>query len=192
MNTSITFPPFAPKLQLPRRAPEITSADLAAQSRRLQDETTALWERKEQLFGEVAQLQAMRAESETEATSVSPSQLSESSDTGAPFFHRPGSAAPVHSEMALQSGWDQLKRARALLEAEQRELRDQRISVRDLEGQVARREAALGAREAAVTRREACVAAAEQARTQVEDSAMKRLTRAPFDMARSVFGAGNK
>src|SRR5687768_6946577 len=100
MNTPITFPPFAPKLQLPRRAPETTSADLAAQSRRLQDETAALCERKEQLFGEVAQLQSLRAESEAAAPSVGPSQLSESMDTGAPFFHRPGSGAPVHSELA--------------------------------------------------------------------------------------------
>src|SRR5688572_1169549 len=116
MNTPITFPPFAPKLQLPRRTPEITTAELAAQSRRLQDEAVALREREQQLFGEEARLRALHVENAASAvaTSTGPSPSAESSATGAPFFHRPGSAGATDTEVVLHTGWDQLKRARAL------------------------------------------------------------------------------
>ncbi len=91
---------------------------------------------------------------------------------------------------ALQEAWDKLYRARAILEAEQSHLRDDRI---DFQGEIE----ALRKREQALTEREWRIAEyerlielekAEAADRRENASTISKLTRAPFDMARSVFG----
>ncbi len=108
------------------------------------------------------------------------------SDNTIPFDGVPGNS----TQTALQQAWDKLYRARAILEAEQAHLRDDRISLQgDFEALQAR-EQALAARELRIQQLElqAALDRAEAADGQAQGSALGRLTRAPFDMARSVFG----
>jgi hypothetical protein len=95
---------------------------------------------------------------------------------------------PTQQE-ALQAAWDKLYRARALLEAEQSHLRDDRISLQGELESLTLREAAVIAREQRVQQIEAQMELerldAEQARA--SQTTIGRLTRAPFEMARSVF-----
>ena len=125
--------------------------------------------------------------------------------TAAPFHQRPESAEPLGNESTLQTGWEQLHRARALLESEQENLRLVRAGQRDFDEQLKRREAALLAREEAVTAREQVVAEREAKiasatppatpapeSAPAEESVVARLTRAPFAIARSVLGPKEK
>jgi hypothetical protein len=108
------------------------------------------------------------------------------SDTSFPFDGVPGSTV----QSALQQSWDKLYRARAILEAEQAHLRDDRISMQGDFDALQAREQALLAREQRIQQLELQTALdrAEEADAQAQGSALSRLTRAPFDMARSVFG----
>jgi hypothetical protein len=111
-----------------------------------------------------------------------------------------GSAAPfegedqaLHSQAALQAGWDKLYRARAILEAEQAHLRDDRIAIQGELDALDAREQAVAARELRIEQLElkariAMAEAAEAAQEKESESTIAKLTRAPFDMARSVFG----
>jgi hypothetical protein len=94
---------------------------------------------------------------------------------------------------SLQEAWDKLYKARSILEAEQNHLRDDRIA---LKGEID----ALETRAHMVAARELRIQQLElQAQIAMEDeqyalearnseSAIVKLSRAPFNMARSVFG----
>lgn len=108
-----------------------------------------------------------------------------------------GSAAPFdagqvqdpHSPVALQAAWDKLYRARSILEAEQAHLRDDRIAIQGAVEELEMRLQAVIAREERVRQLELKAQLdredAEEARN--EQSAIARITKAPFVMARSVF-----
>jgi hypothetical protein len=90
---------------------------------------------------------------------------------------------------SLQEAWDKLYKARAILEAEMNHLRDDRIAFQGEIDQVVAREQQVSAREARIHQLEINAlerADAEDARA--EQSTISKITRAPFDMARSVFG----
>jgi hypothetical protein len=90
---------------------------------------------------------------------------------------------------SLQEAWDKLYKARAILEAEMNHLRDDRIAFQGEIDQVVAREQQVVAREARIHQLELNAlekADAEDARA--EQSTISKITRAPFDMARSVFG----
>jgi hypothetical protein len=108
------------------------------------------------------------------------------SDNTLPFDGIPGNNA----QTALQQAWDKLYRARAILEAEQAHLRDDRISMQGDFDALQAREQALAARELRIQQLElqAALDRAEEADAQAQGSKLSRITRAPFDMARSVFG----
>jgi hypothetical protein len=97
---------------------------------------------------------------------------------------------PTQQE-ALQAAWDKLYRARALLEAEQQHLRDDRISLQGELESLTLREGAVIAREQRLQQIEAQMELerfeAEQARQ--SQTTIGRITRAPFEMAKSVFTA---
>jgi hypothetical protein len=172
----ITFPPFAPKLKLERRPTDKGTGDLA-EERSLEKELPPRDER-------------------AAAPPAAPKQA-----TTAPFFQRPGSSEPFGGDTALQSGWDQLHRARALFESEQEGLRRDRAGLRQFSEELKIREAKLDAREESIalreqvlTEREAALAAApatpppDTTPAPTEESAVARLTKAPFAIARSVLG----
>jgi len=100
------------------------------------------------------------------------------------------------TEPARQDAWQKVLRARELLEVEQKHLRDDRITLQGLDQQLKEREAKLTTREAHVSQREqqiaqieaAAAAKAKPAKKQ-SNSSLMALTRSPFSIAKSVFGA---
>lgn len=185
MNSLVTFPPAAPELKLPRASAEKWAATLAEERRRLQEDQDALRERENNLREYEARLRGWQAEIDAGRTAA-PSR------PAAPAVLARASHAPFAEDPALQAAWEKLHRARELLEAEQTHLRDDRLAMREQEVAAKKRAEALDAREAALTAREALVAEATPIPAPVASehtlSAMTRLTRAPFDMARTVFG----
>jgi hypothetical protein len=106
-------------------------------------------------------------------------------------FEQP-SGAP-YGQAALQAAWDKLYRARAILEAEQAHLRDDRLSIQGELEALDERTRAVEARELRIQQLEmkAALEKADLEEAQEEkdsQSAISKLTRAPFDIARSVFG----
>jgi hypothetical protein len=91
---------------------------------------------------------------------------------------------------SLQEAWDKLYKARAILEAEQNHLRDDRIALQGEIDGLASREHAVAVRELRIHQLElnAALDRAEEEDARAEQSTIAKLTRAPFDMARSVFG----
>lgn len=197
MNTIITFPPAAPTLKLASRSvanppAEKWAATLAEERRRLQEDHEALRERETNLRAYEERLRGLQAEIEAGRGAPPVTTLR---STAAPFV-RPSSKAPFADEAALQAAWEKLHRARELFEADQAHLRDERIMLSDKQADVKRREEEVAAREAAVAEREQLIAATNTCAVSGEPlasehtmSAMTRLTRGPFNMARSVFGS---
>lgn len=107
-------------------------------------------------------------------------------DEALQFEHASG--AP-YSQAALQAAWDKLFRARAILEAEQAHLRDDRLN---LQGDIDALNERIRAVEARELRLQQIEMQAALEKEEVQDaresqSAISKLTRAPFDIARSVF-----
>jgi hypothetical protein len=109
------------------------------------------------------------------------------SDSTMPFESE---EAGPHGPAALRAAWDKLYRARAILEAEQAHLRDDRIAIQGELDALDAREQAVSAREEQLRQYEQQLALARQAALdeRESESAISRLTRAPFSMAKSVFG----
>jgi len=198
MNSTITFPPTEPTLKLPRQTPERWAATLAEERRRLQEDHEALREREQNLRDYETRLRALQAEIEAgrapQANGRSAPPLSARSTP--PPFLRPSSQAPFTDDPTLQAAWEKLHRAREIFEAEQKNLRDDRISLQEFERQVKRREEAVSQREAQLVEREAMVTAAtpvpESAAEAQPASTVSKFTRAPFAMARQVFRGKKK
>jgi len=201
MSTTITFPPAAPTLKLASRSAtnppsEKWAATLAEERRRLHEDQEALREREANLKEYESRLRSLQAE--IEAGRGAP-PVTTTRSTAAPFI-RPSSKAPFADDVALQTAWEKFHRARELFEAEQAHLRDERIVLNDQQNEMKRREEAVMRREMNVAAREQLIAATntcpvsgelvagEPVASEHTMSAMTRLTRAPFNMARSVFG----
>lgn len=194
---AVTFPASEPSLKVARPSTEKWAATLAEERRRLQEDLDALREREENLREYESRLRQLQSEIEAGRAPVaavgsnSPLPLRSTP----PPFHRPSSLSPFHDDPGLQAAWEKLHRAREILEAEQKNLRDDRITMREQEIQMKRREEEVAEREARLAEREALVVAAAgavPAPAPVDEeehvSAVSRITRVPFDMARSVFG----
>jgi hypothetical protein len=108
------------------------------------------------------------------------------SESSSPFE----SNAAQHGQAALQAAWDKLYRARSILEAEQAQVRDDRIALQGEYDAIVAREQAVAAREMRIQQVEMQVALDLEEKKDEEESrsALNKLTRAPFDIARSMFG----
>ena len=193
MDSVITFPVPGPALKLDRPSAEKWAATLAEERRRLQEDQDVLREREENLREYESRLRSLQADIET-GRNFATNQASQGliARPTPPPFQRPSSRVPFTDDPGLQTAWEKLHRAREILEAEQKNLRDDRISMREMELLMKRREEEVTEREARLAEREALVTAATPTsgafHQQHAVSAVTRLTRAPFDMARSVFG----
>ena len=191
MDSIITFPPPEPDLKLARPSAEKWAATLAEERLRFQEDQEALREREENLREYEARLRLLQAEIEAGRAPVQAPVAAPTRSTPS-LFQRPSSRAPFTDDPALGSAWEKLHRAREILEAEQKNLRDERITIRELELMVKQRAEEVAEREARLAEREALVTAATPAPAPVQEeqpvSTVTRITRAPFDMARSVFG----
>jgi hypothetical protein len=96
-----------------------------------------------------------------------------------------------YGKAALQLAWDKLYRARSILEAEQAHLRDDRLALRAEIEALGDREEAVASREAAIRRLEMQIALdrADAEEAKLSESTLARFTKAPFEMARSVFSS---
>lgn len=108
--------------------------------------------------------------------------------------HSDGTDNDPRGQTALELAWDKLYRARTLLEAEQVHLRDDRIALQGVLEDIIRREDAVSAREKRIEQIELAQTldreeAADAAEEKESRSAIAKLTQAPFDIARSVFGS---
>lgn len=195
MEPMITFPANEPSLKLARPSTEKWAATLAEERMRLQEDMDALREREENLREYEARLRSLQAD--IEAGRAAPAAQGTNAPiptrTTPPLFQRPSSRTPFTDDASLQAAWEKLHRAREILEAEQKNLRDDRITMQEQELIMKRREEAVAEREARLAEREALVVAAAGAVPHVptddaSGSAVSRITRMPFDMARSVFG----
>jgi len=121
----------------------------------------------------------------------------------APANPRASSETPHYTDSSLEAAWEKFHRARALMEAEQNQIRDDRVMLREGETSLKRREAEIVQRELQVAEREMRLAEREQQVagqppvTAVPDankprtSTVRRFAHAPFLVARSVFGPTN-
>ncbi len=147
MNPSV--PPFAgtrPVLKLPRRAgPGSTANPETAAPWQPANELDELRKREANLADYEARLRAWQAQ--IDACQRTPAM------TAVPFA-RPAPEGALVNDPVLNSAWGRLYRARELLEAEQRHVRDERIAHRETELRLKRREAELDEREARLVERE--------------------------------------
>jgi hypothetical protein len=179
MNPSTTQPPFpAPALKLARRVvtpvePAMGSVD-SEQSRQLQADLAELREREANLKEYEARLRAWQ--DQLDADVVLPKSSPVRAPTGGAFSNNAD----------LQAAWEKFHRAHALLEAEQRQIRIDRIISQENEASVQRRETELAAREALLAEgeRRLLEAAARPIEAAEGDgkgpSAIERFTQAPF------------
>jgi hypothetical protein len=103
-------------------------------------------------------------------------------------------AASQYGQAALQSAWDKLYRARSILEAEQAHIRDDRIVLQAEVEALEAREQAVSSRELRIRQIELQMALLkeeeqEEKEERENESTITKLTRAPFEIARSVFGS---
>lgn len=90
------------------------------------------------------------------------------------------------SQAALDAEWDKYNRAHALLEAARRGLTDDRLALKEREGQLALREEQVARREAWVKAREPEIAAFDAAKA-ARPVVKPTFTSAPFLAARNLF-----
>lgn len=186
MNTIPPFAPATPALRLPSRgegsAAGFTPSTPPAAAKSLETELNAFREREANLRAYEERLRAWQAQLDQRAGGPVGS--------AGPFL-RPSSRTPFTADTELEAAWAKLHRARALMEAEQNQLRDDRMAIRETEKQLKQREATLAAREAKLVEREQLAIAPAKTATpkaaRKEPSAVERFTTAPFRAAKAVF-----
>ncbi len=196
MNSTVTFPAPSPELKLPRPSADKWAATLAEERRRLMEDQEALRDRETNLKEYEARLRNWQAQLDAGRHGAIPATQGLRASLPGLSYTPVAAPNPVGDDSALQAAWEKLHRAREILEAEQTHLRDDRIAIREMEAAVKRREEAVAIREAQLDEREKLIMAAtpvpsaepEPAPVEESSSAVSRLTRAPFDLARSVFG----
>ncbi len=164
------------------------SAALTAERRRLAEDSDALRMREANLREYEARIRSMQSE---------PAPSAPRSHNPFPPASAGNSVSPFGTDPGLDSAWQKLHRARAILEAEQANLKDDRLVMNAREADVKKREAAVLQREMAISQREEAAAteaaapsaeaeAAAPAPAAPSRSAFARFTRAPFELASSV------
>jgi hypothetical protein len=147
----------------------VAQMELAADFEALRERETNLREYEERLRAWQAQLDARGA------------QAGPTPGTPTPFVQSL-SQLPFSSDSLLASSWEKFHRARALLESEQKQMRDERMMMREAELSMKRREAEVTAREEELERRERQLSAPGRAAKDepIKPSKIERFTKAPF------------
>lgn len=181
MNAPDPFNSGVPPLKIPHREPSgVNEALQSAAQRELNADLEDLRERETNLREYEARLRAWQAQLDSRSGNTA-------LGSQAPFVQST-SQMPFSSDSLLASSWEKFHRARAILESEQKQLRDERMAMRDVEVNMKRREAELTAREELLAEREKKLAAGPVAdEGKKPQSTMERLTSAPFRAARSAF-----
>lgn len=178
----ITFPATSPELKVKRTRTAGTGSETdgrpmdAAEHRQLEQMLVEVQTREENLRAYEAHLRAWQEQ--IEAGRPAASVRRPSGNPFSPHLHR--------DDPGLQAAWEKVHRSRELQEAEQKHLIDDRLLLQEREAALKKREAALALREERIAAREREAAPVKKKKA---PSAMETLTRAPFAMAKSVFGA---
>ena len=115
------------------------------------------------------------------------------------FSSRPQSRSPFYDDAAVKAAWEKLQRATDLLEAERAVFRDERMAMRELEVELKRREAKIEEMTAKLNEQERRMKGLPPAPSMAPVYAghstpptptRKPLSRAPFEMAKSLLGRG--
>ncbi len=175
-------------LKLPRRtvaSPETAApATLDNMAGQLAADLETLRERETNLRDYEVRLRAWQAQ--LDAAIAQPG----ANGTVAPFL-RASSHAPFAGDATLEAAWAKFHRARSLLEAEQNQMRDDRIALRALETSLKEREADLAQREAQLAAQQQQLAEfVAGAQDKKVLSAVQRFTQAPFLAAKAAFKSG--
>ncbi len=115
------------------------------------------------------------------------------------FSSRPQSRSPFNDDAAVKAAWEKLQRATDLLEAERAVFRDERMAMRELEMDLKRREAKIEEMAGKVGEQERKLKGLPPATSAntvsyatptpgVPPGVKKPLSRAPFEMAKSLLG----
>jgi FixJ family two-component response regulator len=120
------------------------------------------------------------------------------------FSSRPQSRSPFQDDAAVKAAWEKLQRATDLLEAERAIFRDERMAFREQEGDLKRREAKLEELRGKLDEQEKRLRGLPPApasaapfvtapmpyppQTAAAKASMKTISRAPFEMAKSLLG----
>jgi hypothetical protein len=177
-GTSPTSP-----LKIPHRDPleVVEVSTLSPAQRELAADMEALRERETNLREYEARLRAWQTQLDSRTAQPG-------SATEGPFVHSL-SQMPFSSDSLLASSWEKFHRARALLESEQKQMRDERMMMREAEVSMKRREAELAVREELLAKREKLLTdpVSSAVEPKKHQSAVERLTKAPFFGTRSIF-----
>ncbi|HEU5077755.1 MAG TPA: response regulator [Opitutaceae bacterium] len=116
------------------------------------------------------------------------------------FSSRPQTRSPFHDDAAVKAAWEKLQRATDLLEAERAVFRDERMALRELDADIKRREAKLEENANRLAEQEKRLRGLPPASSHStsplpqsatpSQSVVKALSRAPFEMAKSLLGRG--
>jgi hypothetical protein len=120
------------------------------------------------------------------------------------FSSRPQSRSPFTDDAAVKAAWEKLQRATDLLEAERAVFRDERMAMRELELDIKRREAKIEEQANKLSDQEKKmrdlppvasnppipVPLPTPSSNGVAPRTVKAISRAPFEMARSLLGRG--
>lgn len=181
----ITFPPVSPELKVKRTRMTGTGSETdgrpmdVAEHRQLEQMLAEVLTREENLRAYEAHLRAWQEQ--LDAAHPQP-------PTKRPSLHPFVSALAMREEGGLQVAWEKVHRSREILEAEQKHLIDDRLLLQEREATLKKREASLALREERIAAREREREPAPVKKKKAP-SAMETFTRAPFAMAKSVFGA---
>lgn len=119
------------------------------------------------------------------------------------FSARPQSRSPFNDDAAVKAAWEKLQRATDLLEAERAVFRDERMAMRELEVELKRREAKMDELSAKLTDQEKRLRGLPPAHNSLpmafgpaasghgfstSSTKVKTISRAPFEMAKSLLG----
>jgi len=181
MNASdITFPSASPELKVKRTRSTGTAPSHLEESFKLEQMLAEVQIREENLRAYESHLRTWQEQ--LDAAHPQP-------PTKRPSLHPFVSALAMREEGGLQAAWEKVHRSREILEAEQKHLIDDRLLLQEREAALKKREAALALREERLAARELAPPPAAKPKAKKAPTAMEKLTRAPFAMAKSVFGA---
>jgi len=174
-----------------RQRLEALENELAEETARLQQETRQMAHERRQWHEDLSLLRAQEENLRSYEERLRQTQAKLEADRVL-WSSTSSSAAPSRSadEPALREAWSKFQRAAELLEADRNNFRDDRLALNDYQAAIKRREEEVRDREIRFALQEKKLHALPPAPAPA--SAMKNLTRAPFDLARVVFGSAKK
>ena len=212
-QTSQSVSPFArsaDEIARERTELETQRARLAAAEARLHDEETRIQREATQIAQErrrwhedldlIREQEANLREYEARLRQL---QAQLEADRVLWFSSRPQSRSPFQDDAAVKAAWEKLQRATDLLEAERAIFRDERMAFREQESELKRREARLEELQAKLDEQEKrlrglppapatpppfIATPAFQAAPPGAKTSVKAISRAPFEMAKSLLG----